>query len=171
MGSPPKGKFGVFGQTLAELSSIRGNVSLSAFALLLLSEKCLSWPIMRAMNSATCQELTLAASAKLAVVRPGSRNRQWEGSVAPSPLGCTDLHGACTCYGHRNAQAEKSTFHFVRQPCYRVKSRTMESYWVLERYEVKSVKLLNLSCPSECGRLSLALEYSSNEKLESWRMF
>lgn len=61
--------------TLTMLSLVHWSVSLLDFAPLLLSEKCLSRIVMRAMNSATCQHLTLAASTKLAAVWPASRNR------------------------------------------------------------------------------------------------
>lgn len=109
----------IFLQFLARLplSPVHWNVLLPGFAPLLLSKKCLSRTIMRAMNSAMCQELILAVSAKLAMVCPGSRNKACKGrghlcplhwaaltSIAPAPATAT-----------QNVPSDESAFQFIQQ--------------------------------------------------------
>ena len=76
----------VSGQTFLRLPLLPWNVLVPGFAPLLLSKKSLSRTIMRAMNSAVCQELILAVSAKLAAVYPGNRNKACKGRGHLCPL-------------------------------------------------------------------------------------
>lgn len=86
--------------SLIILSSVHWIVSLLGFAPLLLSKKCLSRTLIRAMNSAMCQELAQAVSAKLALVCPASRNRGGGGHLRPLRWAALTSAAPATCYSH-----------------------------------------------------------------------